>query len=203
MGPAARIIGRAVATAATAALFLLVAAAPALAHNSLTGSNPADGATLARAPASVRLTFLATLDPGRTKVTITGPDGAAAGGAAVFARNRVTVPLRAGPAGRYTVAYELPSADGHPIKGEVRFTLRTGVAPAATPTSGPSGPSAPGPSASVGPVEAPVGPPATERVDPDLAADGGSGSWWPWALGAGVVVLLAAGGVVAVRRRRT
>ena len=193
--------GRAVARAALAAglsaavsaFALVVAGAPALAHNSLTGSSPADGARLSRPPATVRLTFLARPDPARTKVSVTGPGGVAAGGGRpAVAGKTVTVPFRAGPAGRYEVAYEVPSTDSHTLKGRVRFTLAVGVAAATTapPTTDP-----------VPTTAAPVS--TVERVDRDLAADdAGGGAWWPWALATAlVVVLLGAGGYVLRRRR--
>ncbi|HYN93412.1 MAG TPA: copper resistance CopC family protein, partial [Pilimelia sp.] len=91
---------------------LVLTPAPASAHNSLTGSDPANGARLTRPPAAVRLSFLSRLDPATTRVTVTGPGGAAAGGAPAFAGSRVTVPLRAAAGGIYTVAYEVASGDG-------------------------------------------------------------------------------------------
>jgi methionine-rich copper-binding protein CopC len=180
-------------TVAASAFALVMADAPALAHNSLTGSDPADGARLARPPATVRLVFLARLDPARTKVAVTGPDGAAAGGGPVIAGKTVTVPFRAGPAGDYAIAYEVPSGDGHTIKGKVRFTLAVGATGATTapPTTDP----------------APTTAAPTARVDPDLAADdaggdAGGGAWWPWALAVALVVALLGAGGYLLRRRR-
>src|SRR4051812_6619810 len=95
-------------------LCALLPAGPAAAHNSLTSSDPANGARIAKPPAQVRLTFLSRLDPGATKITITGPDNVpAAGGPPVFAGSRVTVPLKPGAAGLYIVAYQVPADDGH------------------------------------------------------------------------------------------
>jgi methionine-rich copper-binding protein CopC len=178
-------------------LCALLPAAPAAAHNSLASSDPADGARIAKPPAQVRLTFLSRLDPGATKVTITGPDNiAATGGAPVFAGSRVTVPFKPGAAGLYIMAYQVPSDDGHLGKGEIRFTLTVG----ATLTGSPS-PSAnrslpaitPSPSAT---VARPLTPTA------GTGDNGGGPSWWPWAL-AGVLLLAAGtGAVLLVRRRR-
>ena len=122
--------------ATVAGLFVaLITAAPASAHNSLTGSSPEDGARLAAAPRVVELTFLASLKAGGVTVTIAGPDGvSAAGGQPTVAGRKVTVPFRAGPAGLYTVAYAVASGDGHPVTGKVRFTLTVGATPTATPT---------------------------------------------------------------------
>jgi methionine-rich copper-binding protein CopC len=192
----------------TVTAFALVATGtPALAHNSLTGSNPADGASLARPPAVVRLTFLARLDPAGTKVAVTGPgDVVAAGGRPVIKGTAVTVPFRAGPAGRYEVTYEVPSGDGHTVKGKVRFTLTVGAAAATTapPTTNPV-PATTAPATTAPAATAPATTAGTpiERVDRDLAADGADsgGAWWPWALAVALAVALLGGGYALSRRR--
>ncbi|MCW3841523.1 copper resistance protein CopC [Micromonospora yasonensis] len=174
---------------------VLLPAAPAAAHNSLTGSDPKDGSRVATAPERIELRFLATPAPDTTKITVTGPDDApAASGAPTFSGKRVSVPFTPGPPGVYTVAYQLGSADGHPVKGELSFTLTTGAAAtrsAAPPTTAPTTPADPPTTLSTTPAS-PV--PAASR-----SADGGTG-WW-WATGAVVVVLLALGGGLLLRRR--
>ncbi|RQX24522.1 copper resistance protein CopC, partial [Micromonospora chalcea] len=133
-----------------AAVALLTFAAPAAAHNSLTGSDPRDGARLAAAPERIELRFLATPKEATTEVTVTGPDNvAAAGGAPTFSGKRVTVPFRPGAAGLYIVTYRLASDDGHPIKGEIRFTLTTG-----TPAEAPSASAPPTSAAPAAPTSA-------------------------------------------------
>ncbi|MEV1146764.1 copper resistance protein CopC, partial [Micromonospora sp. NPDC049799] len=143
---------------------LLVPASPAAAHNSLTGSDPRDGARLASAPARIELRFLASLDPASTKVTVTGPDNVpAAGGDVRFAGSRATVAFRPGKAGLYIVGYQVASNDGHPVTGEVRFTLTTGTpAESATPGGAPSSPAGAAPAVPSSPVPSPTasGPPA-------------------------------------------
>lgn len=180
-------VGRAVLAAVVGALAATLAAGPALAHNALSSSDPRDGARLAKAPAAVRLTFLARLDTTTTKVTVTGPDGAsAAAGRPTFDRATVRVPLRAGAAGLYTVAYEVASDDGHPVRGRIRFTLTVAATPAATPPASES--------------------PATAAAAPSLTpaasqADDGGTRRWPW-LAAGAAVALLAGVGARARRRR-
>ncbi|EWM68278.1 MULTISPECIES: copper resistance CopC family protein [unclassified Micromonospora] len=173
------------------AAFALLPAAPAAAHNSLTGSDPRDGARLAAAPERIELRFLATPKEATTEVTVTGPDNvAAAGGAPTFSGKRVTVPFRPGAAGLYIVTYRLASDDGHPIKGEIRFTLTTG-----TPAEAPSASAPPTSAAPAAPTSAAPSPtPAPAEADDD----GGTG--WLWAAGA-VVVLAALGGGLLLRRR--
>ncbi|SCG39296.1 copper resistance CopC family protein [Micromonospora halophytica] len=172
---------------------LLMPATPAVAHNSLTGSNPADGARVAKAPARIELRFLSKPDPATTKITVVGPGGVpAAGDAPSFTGSRVNVPFAAGPAGEYTIGYQLASSDGHLVKGTVTFTLTTGASTA---------PSAGGtPTASVPPT-APVTSAAPTAAVPTAASDSGDGGApvWPWLLGAGVLV--AAGAALLLRRR--
>ncbi|MET8525703.1 copper resistance CopC family protein [Micromonospora sp. NPDC005172] len=186
---------------------LLVPATPAAAHNSLTGSNPRDGARVATAPARIELRFLAKPSPTTTKITITGPDNVVAGGRPTFDGTRVRVPFEPGAAGLYIVGYQLPSSDGHPIKGEVRFTLTTGTAadPTASPSAvgtGSSGPPAGSPTASpAGPLSPSAGtlsavPVAGEQSDTN-------GNWWLWTLGALVLLAALTGALLLLRRRRS
>ncbi|MEU1754165.1 copper resistance CopC family protein [Micromonospora matsumotoense] len=177
----------------------LLPATPAFAHNSLTGSNPANGAKVATAPAKVELRFLAKLDPERTKITVVGPDNIPAdGGAPAFSGSRVSVPFSPGAAGLYIVGYQLPSSDGHPVKGEVRFTLTTGTAAAPpSPSATPSASTAPATTTPSSPA------PASPSTTPVAAADtGDTGRGWLWAVG-GLVLLAALATGLFLRRRRT
>ncbi|MFG1884523.1 copper resistance protein CopC [Micromonospora sp. NPDC049102] len=186
---------------------LLVPATPAAAHNSLTGSNPRDGARVETAPARIELRFLAKPSPTTTKITITGPDNVVAGGRPTFDGTRVRVPFEPGAAGLYIVGYQLPSSDGHPIKGEVRFTLTTGTAadPTASPSAvgtGSSGPPAGSPTTSpAGPLSPSAGtlsavPVAGEQSD-------SNGNWWLWTLGALALLAALTGALLLLRRRRS
>ncbi|MEU4472884.1 copper resistance CopC family protein [Micromonospora sp. NPDC023888] len=182
----------------------LAPAAPAAAHNSLTGSNPRDGARVATAPARIELRFLAKPAPATTKITITGPDNVAAGGPPVFDGSRVRVPFKPAAAGLYIVGYQLASSDGHPVKGEVRFTLTTGAAanPSAAAGTSPAGsPSAVG-APSAGPAsETPGSLTAVARPAASEQSDSG-GRWWVWALGGLLLLAALAAGLVFRRRRR-
>ncbi|MEV2238706.1 copper resistance CopC family protein [Micromonospora sp. NPDC049891] len=174
---------------------LLMPAAPAAAHNQLTGSDPRDGARVAEAPERVELRFLARLDKDTTKITITGPDNVdAAGGQPRFAGNRVSVPLTPGAAGLYIVGYRLVSADGHPITGEVRFTLTTN-----TPADPSPEPSAAAPTTPAATNPAPT---TSEAVTPVPRSDESSfgGGWW-WAAVAVVPLLAILVAARLIRRR--
>ncbi len=203
-------------------LALLSSAGPAVAHNELIGSDPPDGAVVATSPAQVRLTFDLPLKPGFSTVTVTGPQSSqwqtgppAEVGAVVSAP---VSPL--GPAGHYTIAYQVLSADGHPVRGAVRFTLTTpgsGTAAASPTQSGPaqSGPAQSGPAQSgrsgiaqsgldrsdIAPSRpAPSGPAPSGTARSDTASAGGT-PMWPWLAGAGV--LLVVGVAVALRVGRS
>jgi methionine-rich copper-binding protein CopC len=115
---------------------LLVPAAPAWAHNSLKASTPARDATLSSAPTEVALEFMQRLDPTFTTIVLTDAarqklttgEPVVAGATSTV---QVTDPL---PNGRYTVAYRVVSADGHPVQGSYPFTVAdpaSSAAPAA------------------------------------------------------------------------
>jgi copper resistance protein C len=195
MGGGVRRTAALLAATVVGGLCALLGASPAAAHNSLTGSDPKDGARLEAAPAQVRLTFLAKLDPKTTKVTVTGPGTvSAAAGEPRFEGKVVEVDFAAGAAGRYTAAYEVASDDGHPIKGDISFTLTVGAPAPAT--------SAPDPAPATSTPE-PTSAPAASGVAIEPTSDADDGPpVWPWvALGAGVLVALG-GGALALRSRR-
>ncbi|QGK68220.1 copper resistance protein CopC [Allosaccharopolyspora coralli] len=148
-------------------------AATALAHNTLVGSDPGEGARLDTAPGQVRLTFDQPVRVGFNTVTMVGPDGAHWIDAEPQVEgSSVTAPVgELGPAGTYTVGYRILSADGHPVPGKVTFELTQ-------PGNG-------------SPVPAPAG--AEQPTNPDDAAADSGAPVWPWVAGAGVLVLLGLG----------
>ncbi|MEV4764195.1 copper resistance protein CopC [Micromonospora chokoriensis] len=186
----------------------LVPPTPAAAHNSLTGSDPRDGARVATAPARIELRFLAKPAPATTKITITGPDNVVAGGPPVFDGSKVRVPFKPAAAGLYIVGYQLASSDGHPVKGEVQFTLTTGTAanPSASPSAGapsadPSTVATASASTSAGPASATPGSPTASTVPAASEKSDSGGRWWLWALGGLVLIGALAAGLVFRRRR--
>jgi methionine-rich copper-binding protein CopC len=178
---------RAAAVALVAGLALLLGAAPALAHTRLQSSDPPDGASLDTAPQHVALTFNEEMSAEFSTITVVGPDGAhyETGDVGAEGGTISTALLPLGPAGQYKIGYRVVSADGHPVSGEVSFTLTT-----------------PGPGAGAeAPASAPASEPAPAAAPP--AEGGGAGGEnggtpiWPWILGA---VVLVGGGVVAALR---
>ncbi len=110
-----------------AALAMLVPMVSAWAHAELVSSSPADGDVLSTPPEVVSLTFAEPLlDQGHAitardvkgqfidlpEPTVTGDTIAVAWPDEVAA-------------GTYTTAYRVVSADGHPVTGEISFTIAT------------------------------------------------------------------------------
>ncbi|WP_113839707.1 copper resistance CopC family protein [Blastococcus sp. TF02A-26] len=97
----------------------------ASAHDALTGATPADGSSVTTAPAEVALEFSGVVQELGAEVAVTGPDGTdATRGAAEVVGTTLTQPLTADlPAGAYSVAWRVTSADGHPVSGTLSFTV--------------------------------------------------------------------------------
>jgi methionine-rich copper-binding protein CopC len=108
-------------------------AGPASAHNSLEASNPRNGSTASSAPESVLLDFDDKVLPGVAVVVVQGPGRERyEQGKAVIREDKVRQPLKAlEKAGKYTIAYRVVSADGHPITGKIAFTLAAANPPPA------------------------------------------------------------------------
>jgi hypothetical protein len=100
--------------------------APAFAHDVPVGSAPAAGATLTTGPAEVRFDFNAPVRQGPNTITVVGPNGThweRTANATVSGNSVSTQVAPLGPAGVYTAGYRIISADGHPVTGEITFTL--------------------------------------------------------------------------------
>ncbi|MER7838501.1 copper resistance protein CopC [Streptomyces sp. NPDC096040] len=121
---------------------LLASAAPASAHATLRGSDPADGAVLKSSPPSVTLTFSESVgllddsfrvyDPTNHRVTTGDPEHGPAGSDTA----RITFPKKLGT-GTFTVAWRVVSADSHPVSGALTFSVGK---PSATTAAIPTGP---------------------------------------------------------------
>ncbi|MFS0733299.1 copper resistance CopC family protein [Microbacterium sp. 1P10UB] len=178
----------------------VLVAAPASAHDELVSTDPAAGATLDAAPEQLTLTFSGELlaDPGATEVQITDAAGTSlVSGAPAVAGTTVTQAVdtaAASAGGAVTVLWRVVSSDGHPISGELDFTVAA-AAPAPSPTASASATAAasPAPSATEG-VEAAPAPSATTV---DAVGDSEGTPAWPWVVG-GIVLVAAVGALVAV-----
>ncbi|MFF8643822.1 copper resistance CopC/CopD family protein [Streptomyces sp. NPDC015345] len=110
----------------------LAGAAPASAHAALTGSDPKQGAVVDEAPAQVKLTFSEKVAMADGSVRVLAPSGKRAdtGKTTDLGANTYGVKLRKGLSdGTYTVAYQVVSADSHPVAGAFTFSIG---APSAT-----------------------------------------------------------------------
>src|SRR5262249_34171840 len=151
----------------------------AFAHNVLTGSDPADHASVAVGPSQVVLRFDLPVQESFSTVTVVGPNGNHfEAGPSKVDGNSVSAPVAPlGPVGVYTVGYRIVSDDGHPVSGSVSFTLTK-----------------PGPGQGVPAGAAPGGPGnATPAAGASAPPGSGSGSGgipvWPWVLGGIVLVV--------------
>ncbi|GED85987.1 copper resistance CopC/CopD family protein [Streptomyces sp. 6-11-2] len=105
---------------------LLAGAAPASAHAALTGSDPQQGAVVDKAPAQVSLTFSEQVAMSDDSLRVLDPKGnrVDAGKPANVSGTTYAVRLRSGlPDGTYTVAYQVVSADSHPVGGAYTFSI--------------------------------------------------------------------------------
>lgn len=122
-----------IALVLAATLLGVVPAPPASAHDELLSSDPAESSVVETLPSRATLTLSGEVRK-VSSVTVTGPDGDVANGKATFRGNEVRQNLWAGPDGEYVLAYDVVSADGHQVTGEVHFE----VGPVSGPTdSGP------------------------------------------------------------------
>lgn len=130
---------------ATASVAALGQAPAALAHNTLISSSPEDGKSIATAPDEVVLTFNDDVMEGGNGIVVTAPGGAQVqdGEAAIDGPEASVALGTLTEAGEYTVDYRVISADGHPLKDKLTFTLtEDGVAepsPSASPAGNDSG----------------------------------------------------------------
>lgn len=164
------------------------------AHAALVGSEPERGARLEEPPREVALTFSEPVEAEFSELTLRREGGGAVELGPVRAegetlRAEVRGPM---PAGDYVLRYRVLSQDGHPVEGEVPFSVT-----AAAPSPG------------AGTTDQQPAPPAAEPDEPGGAAPpaspqpappGGGTPRWLWAAAVAVVAALAAG-LMTLRRR--
>lgn len=145
--------------------------AAAWAHSRLEATNPAASATVTAPLSEVTLTFNEHVHQQFSVVVVHGPGGVSySKGDVQVIDNVVHQPVYPLKSGSYTVAWRVVSADGHPVEGQFGFTV-------ALPAQ----------------LEPSAGPPSPRPSRLALSTQQESVSWWPWLLGAGVVLV---GGVV-------
>ncbi|MGW0497886.1 copper resistance CopC/CopD family protein [Streptomyces sp. NPDC003007] len=109
-----------------AACALLAGAGPASAHAAVTGSDPGQGTVVDKAPARISLTFSEQVALSDDSLRVLDPEGKRVdrGKPANVSGTTYAVPLHSGlPDGTYTVAYQVVSADSHPVAGAYTFSI--------------------------------------------------------------------------------
>lgn len=171
-----------------AVVLSVVGAAPALAHNVLVSSDPTNGAVLDTAPQQVSFTFDQPIQNFDPALKVFGPNGNDFTTAAPTVQgNTISAPIAAGPAGDYRVAFRIVSSDGHPVTGEITFTLTEAAAGTAsgTPTS----------------AAGDAGDAGENGQGAADASQGGLGGWL-WAIVGVAAVLVVAAIAIAMRKPR-
>jgi methionine-rich copper-binding protein CopC len=118
---------RAIAVGAAAAALVLSAAAPASAHSQLVGSTPSEGETLTELPAEFSVTMnerlLADAGLSAFALRVRDADGLYYGdGCLQVVDDTMTTAAAIGAAGDYVLEWQVVSADGHPVGGEIPFS---------------------------------------------------------------------------------
>lgn len=128
-------------------LLLIVPAPGALAHAEYRSSVPANGATIATAPAQVVITFSQETSATRSNGAATDAAGALVStgwSVDLNERTKMTIPLKPNLGnGIYTVTYTSLSEDGHQVDGSFIFTVDPAAAQAAAAAHASTGGGAP------------------------------------------------------------
>ena len=151
--------------AVVAAVLALAPAAGASAHDYLVDSTPAANSVQTIPIEKVSLTFNDRVldlrgDGSSALMQVVGPDTRHfETGCPTILDRTVTVPVALGPAGRYTVTWQIVSADGHVVSNSIAFTYRPGndPSPAAGSTARPKCGNAVGAASTAAPPAAAAG----------------------------------------------
>ena len=185
-------------------LLIWACAAPAIAHDQLLSSDPADGAVLETPPAAITLTFSAEILPVAPTVLVQDAAGAVVVDAEPsVAGTVVTQPMPSDvSSGAYTVLWRVVSADGHPIEGTFAFTVASDAEPS------PSAPPATSPTATATPstadaTSAAPAPETTATAPAETSAPAGIPPLVRLLFAIAAVGAVATAAIVVARRRRS
>ncbi|MFD1930073.1 copper resistance protein CopC [Nonomuraea mangrovi] len=182
-------------------MFVLYGAPQALAHDQLKSSSPAKNAVVSAVEeieleftARVRLPAVVLHDAGGAAVAVGKPE---ADGAVVTAA--VPQPL---PPGRYVVGWRVVSSDGHPIEGEIPFTVKGTASTTPTPSKAPSSSPATDPSTAPAAAASSAAPQPSAPVAATEAGDRSARSVPAWLWATAAVLIVAGAGLLLLRRGR-
>lgn len=167
---------------------VLMLATPAQAHNYYVSSTPGENDVLTTLPAEFEVTTNDNLldlggGNGGFIMEVVGPDGLYYGDGCVTVQGpSVSMTAAVGPAGDYTLTWQVVSTDGHTVAGEVPFSWRPGEGDTSARERSSSPPSCGG--------TAVVPDTSTDAPAPDVANDSFSDILWIG--GAVVAVAIAA-----------
>ncbi|GLY06382.1 transport integral membrane protein [Actinoplanes sp. NBRC 101535] len=119
---------------------LLAPAAPASAHATPVGSDPAPGSVISTSPSVVTVTFSEPVAPVAGRIQVIAPDGERINGTPTIDGAVLTIPVRKPdrPLGTYLISFRVISADSHPIGGAITFSVGAPSArPEAATSTGP------------------------------------------------------------------
>jgi copper transport protein len=105
------------------------------AHADLASSSPADGATLEIAPTEVVLKFSSAIDNQVFEIDAQNEEGSSLSSGEPtlnLAKDELTLPLSDQTSGLVTIPYSVISKDGHPIEGNISFTVESKESPPAS-----------------------------------------------------------------------
>ena len=98
---------------------------PALAHAIIVSAVPSQGTTVSGPDVDLAFTFNVRIDPARSKLTLTAPDGQASDIAIITSDSPAILAghlAGLGP-GAYSVRWQVLATDGHITRGDVNFTV--------------------------------------------------------------------------------
>ncbi len=113
--------------AATTLVIALAAAATLSAHMAYSKSMPAKDATLSESPDHLQVWFTQDPEPAVSQLSLEGPGGDVALGATTVGDEKslvAAVPAPLAP-GSYTVKWRSAGDDGHALRGDFAFSVRT------------------------------------------------------------------------------
>ena len=105
---------------------LFAGAGTASAHAALTGSDPSSGVVVDKAPTQISLTFSEKVSTNNDSLRVLNPKGKRVdvGKPSNISGTTYAIQVRSGlPDGTYTVAWQVVSADSHPVAGAFTFSV--------------------------------------------------------------------------------